>query len=460
MSKLANPALRARVEALGLVPKDATACQVRDAVLTALGDERITTGELSKLLEPDTTNKTAQQGKKTVTQPNPLFGSIRVKGASEAYSTTKSVAKHAKTGKPVHFAGKAVETPSALEVAKFGAYFKFLAQKAGRPVILTDHERGLLQDMIEHDAWGGEINGREYEKAAPEMVKALLFDTTSGGQFLSPYFVDDLFIQFPLLHSELLPRVQTVEVPAGTTVFGGSLGNPTVVWNTAPGSAQTEFDTTGLAAQLNTTIFPVMSWLTVGRDWMSDTPANAGAMLVENIGQVMLKELDKVIAVGDGTNQPQGIFNASGLTAVASDFGVSGPPTVGDYESLLFAVGKQYRGEGMECAFIANDTSYRRARGIPVGPGDERRVFGMEHQEYSILEYPYAVQNDIGNSQIAFGALSKYRLYRRMGSSVTWVSGTDATLMSKNLDALFVRARFGGRVTDSNAFAVTTDAQA
>ena len=60
-----------------------------------------------------------------------------------------------------------------------------------------------------------------------------------------------------------------------------------------------------------------------------------------------------------------------------------------------------------------------------------------------------------------------YRTWRKLtresspldAAPVTWVSGTDATLMSKNLDALFVRGRFGGRVMDANAFSVMTDAQ-
>ncbi len=390
---------------------------------------------------------------------NPLFSGVRVKDASESYSTTKTVAKHAKTGRPVQWMGKQVETPSALELAKLGAYFKMLALKAGRAVMLTDHEKGLISDTVTNDVWHGEVNGVEYDKAPAAVVKSLIYDSTSGGQYLSPYFVDEAFVQFPLLHSELLPRVTSVEVPRGTTVFGGSLGNPSVVWNTSEGSGQAEYDTTGLAAQLNTTIYPVMVWLTMGRDWLSDVPGDAGAMLVENIGGVMLKELDKVIAVGDGTNQPQGIFTASGLTGVPSDFGTGGPPTVGDYESLMFAVGKQYRNDGLEPCFFGNDTSYRRARGIAVGPADERRVFGMDEQSYQLLDYPYLVQNDIGNSKIGFGAMKKYKLYRRLGSQVTFVSGTDATLMSKNLDGLFVRGRFGGRVVDANAFAVTEDAQ-
>lgn len=450
-------ALRAYALANLGVKSGATDAEFKSAILDALGSGKLTQAKFAEMLG-DTTTATIAKAVKDAT--NPLFaGTIRVRDEREKYSATKSVGKHVKTGRPVEFAGKVVETPSEREKAYIGVYFKFMAKKGGASVVFDEHEKGLLADLVERERWCGNVNGIEYDHVPAEMVKSLIADSTSGGQYLTPYFVDDAFIQFPLLNGELLPRVTTVEVPRGNSVFGGSLGNPSVTWNTAEGTAQTEFDTTGLAAQLNTTLYPVLCWLTVGRDWLSDVPADAGAMLVQNIGEVMKKELDKVIAIGDGTTQPQGIFTASGTTAVASDMSTSGPPTVSDYESLMFAVGKQYRNEGMECAFFGNDVSYRRARGIPVGPQDERRVFGMDEQAYTLLDNPYLIQNDIANSKIGFGAMKKYRLYRRLGSSVTWVSGTDATLMSKNLDALFVRGRFGGRVMDANAFAVQTDAQ-
>ncbi|WP_439629130.1 phage major capsid protein [Gemmata sp.] len=456
-------ALRAHLEAKGWVPQRATECQCKDVTVARLLSDELSHDELNEFLknrQPSTKTSVKLPAKgHEGNVMNPLFSNVRVKNATEAYSSTKSVAKHAKTNRPVTWLGKQVETHSERELAKLGAWMKWTALRSGAAVVLTEHEKGLCADIIEKDRFAGEVNGQWSADVHTDTVKALINDTTSGGSYINPIWFDEMIVQFPLLHSEILPHVTVVDVPRGVNVQGGSIGNPTVVWGTAEGTAQTEFDTTALAAQLNTTIKPVLVWLTCGRDWLSDVPVNAGQYLVENIGERMLAELDRVIVSGDGTNEPAGISGTAGVTAVSSDNSTSGPPTVGDYESLMFAVGKQYRNDALNPGFIGNDVSYRRARGIPVGPADERRVFGMDESSYSILEHPYHVANGLPNGTTIFGALKKYRLYRRVGSQVTWVSGTDATLMAKNLDALFVRARFGGRVTDASAFAITTDGQ-
>ncbi len=191
---------------------------------------------------------------------------------------------------------------------------------------------------------------------------------------------------------------------------------------------------------------------------MADSAVDIGRVLVENIGQKMLYELDNVIANGNGSDRPEGILTASGLSTPSSGNGNSGPVTVADLEALIFSVGKQYRNPSMRCRFLMNDTSYRRCRGIQVGASDQRRVLGMDHSSYMLLEHGVCVQNDVANTKMAFGALAKYRLYRRAGMEQRFVDG-GATLARKNCVLLLVRGRFGGKVMDASAFAKITDAQ-
>ncbi|NOY41580.1 MAG: phage major capsid protein [Planctomycetes bacterium] len=392
--------------------------------------------------------------------PDDVFGQPRVKKPSERYSSKKTAAKHVRTGEHVRDEkGKQVETISELEHAKIGAFLKHRAAKDGQQTLLTEHDRQLVGELFESEKWCGNLGG-EWKTGIDGMrVKALLDDVTSGGAEVVPQFFDSAVIQFPLLHSELLPRIDLRDVPRGSSVEGASIANPTANWGTSEGTSMSPFDTASIVSQIATSIHPVTVALEIGRDFLSDAAVDVGRILIENIGQKMLEELDKVIVVGNGTTQPEGIFNASGIIDIGNPAGGAGAaPQVDDYESLVFSVGKQYRGSVMRPAFF-NDTSYSRARGIPVGSADTRRVFGMDQQSYRLFENPFLIQNSIANSFAGYGALAKYRLYRRQAQEVRFTSeGKELAL--KNMTLLIVRGRFGGKVVDPNAFAFSNNWQA
>lgn len=378
-------------------------------------------------------------------------------------SEDRPILKHVKTGKEIIISGQPVRGASEMDLAKCGTWFRWhLARQGfdiGRP--LDAAEKDLLFQMASDDRWAGPIGDQWSDGLTLRQLgidsKALINDATSGGTYLVPTAFDTAVITYPLLFGELFPFVDVVETDRAS-VETGAVGNPAVTWNNTEGNAQSLVSTSGLVSQITATIFPVQVLIEVGRDLLSDSPAAIGAVLQANCGQSMMKELDRVIAVGDGTTQPQGLFTASGTTSVISQNAGGGPPTVADYESLMFAVGKQYRNAAFGPAFVANDTSYARARGIAVSVADERRVFGMDHQSYTLLEHPYRVQNDIANTKIAFGGLKRYRMWRRTGFEVR-TTDQGQQLFQKNTLILTVRGRFGGKVVDANAFAVTTNAQ-
>lgn len=380
--------------------------------------------------------------------------------AGARYKSLKSLAVHEKTGKPVcDERGRPCQTSSELELAKSGAWYKFLASRTpASGVALTDHEKSLVHEILERDRFCGVLSNNWVTDIPGARVKALLDDSTSGGAGLVPEWFDLNVITYPLLHSELLPFVDLVPVPRGSNVEGASIGNPSVSWSYSEGTSIGLFDTANLVAALDTAIHPVTAAVEVGRDLMSDSVARVGSVIEQNVGQVMANELDRVIAIGDGTTQPQGIFTASGVTTLNSSGGAGAAPTVDDYEALLFAIGKQYRKSAYRCAYISSDTSYSRLRGIPVGTTDARRVFGMDHESYSTFGYPHRINNDVPNAKVGFGALARYRMYRRQGQEIRWVT-EDAELARKNLSLLIVRGRFGGKIVDANAFAKIEDAQ-
>ncbi len=396
------------------------------------------------------------------TKPSKLFASA-AKGSSKRYSPERPLAKHAKTGKPVSYGGKAVKDLSELQLAKMGAFARFMILRTGAPLRpLDDHERGLVSELLETDTFHSGLADQEenFKLVSGQRVKALLNDSTSGGVYSTPYWFDEAFITYPLLHSELFPAVDVRDMPLSNRIESFSVNNVAVGWGTSEGTAITPFSTTGLVTEITASVFPCQVAVECGRDWLNDSPVQVGQALVEIVGQRLLAELDKMIAIGDGVTQPQGLTNATGFTAINSDNGVFGPPTVSDAEGLIFGVPLQYRRHTeWNPSYVMNDTTFRRFRAIPVGPADERRVFGMDEQTYKLLDYPVRISADMPNAKVAFAALKKFRLWRRAGFEIRWAD-LGQTLMLKNTALLVVRGRFAGKLLDGAAMAMGVDFQA
>lgn len=433
----------------------ASDAEIIDATAKAHANGTLSETKLSRLCGTED-----EVGKNTPTRV------LASKGAGKRYSPERPVAKHAKTGKPVTYNGRQVRQASELELAKAGTWARYMLLRGGASIRpLNSHERGLLDELLEKDTFHvglGDQDGN-YDLVPGSRVKALLSESTSGGLYANPYFFDEMFTTYPLLHSELFPFVDVREMPQSNRIETFALGNPSVTWGTAEGTAVSLYNTAGLVSQIQSTTFPVQVAIETGRDLLSDSPVAVGEALVEVVGQRMLAELDKVITTGDGTTQPQGLTNATGFVAVNSDNGASGPPTVADAESLLYAVQLPYRRGALNPAFVMNDTSYRRFRSISVGPSDERRVFGSMYfgtdaPGYSLFEYPVRVSADMPNSKVIFAALKKYRMWRRQGFEVRW-SDVGQTLMLKNTSLLVVRGRFAGKLLDANAMSQMSDFQ-
>jgi HK97 family phage major capsid protein len=381
----------------------------------------------------------------------------RVRDAAEQYSTKRHTGRHARTGERVVYNGKAVETPSQLDYAKSAAWLRLLARRAGIPMPTTDHEKALVAEMFQNDQFIYAPSETETQIIRGTKAQDLFNDTTSGGQYLDPLWWDSNIITYPLLNGELFPYVDLVDMPRGTLINTAAVSNPTATWMASESTGMTAFDCTSLVSQIVDNVRPVTIAIKWGRDLAADALVNIGETLSQLLGQRLTAELDKVIAVGDGSVQPLGIVNTSSPVAVLSDNSTGGPPTVGDYEALYFNVPKQYRNlPAMNMAFVGSDVSYRRARGIAVGPADERRVLGMDEQDYSVLGTPFRVSNDMVNNKVAALPLKKYRMWRRLGQEMTFtIEGQ--TLVLANEALLVMRGRYAGRVVDANAVTLISD---
>src|SRR5690606_23139389 len=114
----------------------------------------------------------------------------------------------------------------------------------------------------------------------------------------------------------------------------------------------------------------------------------------------------------------------SGTTSV--NFGST--TSLGNYESLRFGVAKAEHRANLRASavFCSTETSYMRARALPVGASDNRRLGGMSstvggvtnYGDYSWMGVPYKINESMANNQIFYAILARYRMYRRRGFTV------------------------------------------
>lgn len=407
----------------------------------------------------------SKEAKAMSTDSKDIFtGGVNVKSESTKYSATRYEAKHATLGTVINpHTRRPCETASTLDHAKAGVLFKHLALRAGLVnTPLPEHERALLDEMAMTDSWASGGNHDETKiMQGGNGIKALLDDATSGGLEVTPEDFDAAIVTFPLLNGELFPRIDLRET-SRRTVEGASIGNPTVTWGTGDNTEIPLFNTTALIAGFDTTIHPATTSVEIGLDFLSDAAVNVGQILSTNIGERMREELDRVIAAGTGSDEPTGIATSSGLTEINSTNGATGPPTLGDYSSLMFAVPKQYRQRSMGCAFLSNDVTFARSRQIGVGTNDARPLLTggdtTSFNNYSTLGWDHAIQGDLPNGTTIFGCMRKFRMYRRLGASFKFETG-GKELSRKNLGLLIMRSRYGGQVIDPDAFGFWDDGQ-
>lgn len=382
-----------------------------------------------------------------------------VKVANRCYSKHREVGLHVKTERPVCLAVNNDQPqlcPSEHDYAVAGVYLKRVALRSGIDVAWFPEDEALWNHVCKDVPWVGLV-GNEWRREIRGLeIKALLDDTTSGGGYLNPTPFDQAVITTPVLFGELYPFVDVVDVPRGSSIEGASMTNPTVTWGGTEGTAASLFDTASLFSQTSNSFHEIAVHIETGRDFMADSAVDVGRLLVQQIGLKFRESLDEQIAIGDGTSEPEGIFTASGVTTANSSNGTSGPFALGDFEALSLTAGKQYLNAAWNPAYVTSHYMYRQARSIPVGSADARRLLGMDHSKYNILEWRCGIQDSISNGSVAFGPLKMYRMYRRLGMQVKWTS-EGQTLQLRNTTLLTVRGRFGGFLTLGSAFCKMTD---
>jgi len=416
---------------------------------------------------------------------------IRVKSVIERFSDSRTAATWDKSKNELlakRFGGRSItshingsgsgeiDMPTDRSKAIAGAWFKHRVNKlyksCGADVPwqfkMSEQDDMLVKYALHECKWLGPIGYHgsesadhwcEGEKLTDVWQKAVLDDSTSGGLEAVPIEFDAAVILTPLLEGELFPLVDITNV-SRRRIEATKIGNPTVGWGVGEGTSIDLFDTDSFISAFDNNIYPLSGAMEVGKDLQSDSPLNIGGIIVNRYGARFRSEMDNVVANGNGTDRPTGIFQTSGVSSIGTTNGGSGPATIGDYEALMFGVAKEFRQEaGNRCVFLSTDTTYKRARAIPVdSDNDARRLFGLNELSYMLFDHPFRINGSAGNGSVAFVCMNRYRMYRRVGLEINFATN-DRESLRRNTDLIVIRARFGGGLDHASAMSKHTDAQ-
>ena len=405
-------------------------------------------------------------------------GGVRVKRASEMYSTTKSAAtfptmwkhnvRHPLAGQPVVLEGRGLDMPSQRDLAFGGALFKWkIAHQLNRQHELSDHDIDLFNEALREGRWSGTFKSpdgvdRVLDRAIldPQWVKVIYADATSGGSNLILQVMEEEIIRQALLFGELMPWVTIRNLDKGTSVDINTLVNLTITNAADETTAMSAQSTASLLSKANSAVRAKTGVITLGRDFIADSTPDIMAAVNASYSEQLQANLDDGIANGNGTTDILGIFNASSTNTVTN---ASPSPTgwdVVDVENMVKGLPKQYRNpSNPNVRWGSNDTTYFRVRGMKVSSTDERRIFGYTHEDYRVLDRGWSIQNSIANTKVFFGDLKRYWLWRRLGMEmITDESGSINRLANQVM--VIIRSRWAGRPVLPQAFAVMTTAPA
>lgn len=407
---------------------------------------------------------------------------VRVKRSVEAYSH-KPTALTYKSGHskllglhdtPMQYNGKDVNRTTDRSKALSATWLKFQLF----PDNLTEREKDMIHWAMHHEKFciPNKDNDTEAKFLTDQQrqavwdfnmnfyrnghLKAVIDDSTSGGENAIPEFFDMDMIVTPTLAGENIPSFcNVVPVPRGTAAQNFTMGRPTIAAANTEGSAVGLFSTSSFIAAHDTTFFRAAGYIEIGKNYALD----AHPRLVDEIQSEYLNSVrlwfNEQIMTGDGTTEPQGITVAGGTTDVTPATPTTGAWVLNDAFDILFGVGKAHREKGGRgnAIYVMSDTTYQRFRRIATGvTGDTRLVFGDSIESYELFGHPVLIEEaGMTNQDVVFCQMKGYRLYIRQGPRFVREDG-GTTLVRSNSFIVGVDVRAGGQL-DLGAFAAVVD---
>jgi HK97 family phage major capsid protein len=280
-------------------------------------------------------------------------------------------------------------------------------------------------------------------------AKALSESSSPAGGYLVPdgfrsevvMRANELSVLYPLAF-RFRTSLASVKVPSLAT-------DVDVSWDEAENA---DFDeTTPVFGQKSFSVHRMNAITYASRELLADSAVSLVDLLAQLFAEAVGRERDKVVCVGDGSDRPEGVFSATGVTTVSSIGSMT-------YDKLLEmdeTIGEQYRGDP-SLVWISNQTVRRYVRGLTDDNGRPLLEPALERgAPLRLLDHPYLVNSNAPSGYLALGVLGKYWIADReeMGFESTTTGGDT---FKKHQLGLKVWERCDGKVVLAAAWAKGT----
>ena len=270
-------------------------------------------------------------------------------------------------------------------------------------------------------------------------VKALSEGTVTAGGYLVP---DDFRAEVVMRTNELSvlhPRAFRFRTSLASVKLPSLATDVEMSWDEAENAALDESD--AVFGQTSFTIHRMNAITYSSRELLADAAVDLVDLLTQIFADAVSRERDKVICIGDGSTQPEGIFSASGVTSVSSIGSIT-------YDKLLEideSIAEQYRSDP-SLVWVTNQTVRRYVRGLKDDNGMPLLQMPLERgAPMTLLDHPLLINKNVPSGYLALGVMQKYWIADReeMGFESTTTGGDT---FKKHQVALKIWERWDGKL--------------
>lgn len=353
-------------------------------------------------------------------------GEADEKTLEQAKKIGKAIAEEAMKGLNLGDTSKLSERMEKFLDSQYGSSSKLKALLNGKDLFggdeLTKEEKiiGFFHGLV--------TNNEHVLKALAEGVEA------DGGYLFPNEFLAEIVRDLPELNV-MRNYVRIIPMKRDKMDVTSLVDGLDVFW-TAENAAKST--TTARFAQQELKAFKMAAILYSSDELIEDsTEIDIVSMIVQLFSEAVADEEERVIWVGDGTTQPQGIN-----TATVASVGGTGN-AYNDIVSLFYALPRKYR---VNAAFFMNDQTAKQLEILKDTQGRPIWAAGFDQRPDTLKGKPVVISDWVPDRTVYFGDLKKGYFLGDRKRITAKVSQDTETAFTKDQTAIRVVARLGGRL--------------